>query len=79
VSFTSTSAAQATAFPVGVNKVRLFASTACHIKVGQSPTALTTDPKIVAGEEYHITVAPGEKVAAIRTTTSGTLQVTEVH
>lgn len=77
VAFTSTSVAQTTAVAAGVRVVRVIASTACHIAQGASPVATTSYPKLPANTEAYLVVAPGEKLAAIRTTTSGTLWVTE--
>ena len=78
VPFTSTSATHSTAFQAGTNVVRVIASTQCHIKIAKDPTALTIDAKLPANVESYLVVTPGEKVAAIRTTTSGTLWVSEV-
>ncbi len=78
VSFTSTSTAQTTAFVAGVNTVRVIATTQCHLAFGASPTATTNSPKLPANVAEYVVVTPGQKIAAIRTTTSGTLYVTEV-
>jgi hypothetical protein len=78
VSFTSTSTANTTAFASGTNTIRVVASTRCHLAFGASPTATTSSPALPANVPEYIVVAPGQKLAAIRTTTSGTLHVTEV-
>jgi hypothetical protein len=78
VSFTSTSTATSTAFAAGVNTIRVVPTTSCHVVVGSSPTATTSSPRIPAGVVEYMVIAPGQKLAAIRTTTSGTLHVTEV-
>ena len=78
VSFTSTSTANATAFQAGTNVVRVIASTQCHIKIAKDPTALTTDAKLPANVPEYFAVTAGQKVAVIRTTTSGTLYVSEM-
>ena len=77
-SYTSTSTPISTAFQAGTNMVRLLASTSCHIKFGFAPTATTSDARLTANIPEYLVVTPGVKVAAIRTTTSGTLHVTEV-
>jgi ABC-type taurine transport system substrate-binding protein len=77
VSFTSTSVANTTAFQTGINTVRVVASTHCHIAFGSSPTATTSSAKLPANAIEYFVVTPGQKIAAIRTTTSGTLHVTE--
>jgi len=53
-------------------------TTSCHVSVGSSPTATTCDAKLAAHAPEYFVVTPGQKVAAIRTTTSGTLYVSEV-
>ena len=78
VSYTSTSTANTTAFVQGVNAVRVVASTHCHITFGGSPTATTSSVKLPPNLPEYFVVTPGQKIAAIRTTTSGTLHVTEV-
>jgi hypothetical protein len=78
VSFTSTSVANTTAFAAGTNVVRVVAATGCHIAFGASPTATTSSTKIPANVAEYFAVTAGQKIAAIRTTTSGTLHVTEV-
>ena len=77
VAFTSTSVAQTTAFTAGTRVARIIPSTACHVAQGASPTATTSSPKLLANTEYYLVVNPGEKLAAIRTATSGTLWVTQ--
>lgn len=76
--FTSTSTAISTAITTGTRLVRVVASTGCHLAIGGSPTATTSSPKLPANWIETLVVYPGEKIAAIRTTTSGTLWVTEV-
>jgi hypothetical protein len=78
VTVTSTSAANSTAFATGTNTIRVVATTSCHLAFGASPTATTSSTRLPANVPEYIVVAPGQKVAAIRTTTSGTLHVTEV-
>ena len=46
--------------------------------VGSSPTATTNGPRIAANVPEDMVVAAGQKLAVIRTTTSGVLHVTEV-
>jgi hypothetical protein len=55
-----------------------MATTHCHIKFGSSPTATTSDPRLAPNLPEYFVVTPGQKAAAIRTTTSGTLYVSEV-
>ncbi len=78
VSVTSTSATHTTAFQTGTNVVRVQGTVNMHIKFGNSPTATTSEMKLAPGLPEYFVVTPGQKVAAIRTTTSGSLYVTEV-
>jgi hypothetical protein len=78
VSFTSTSTPNTTAFQAGTNVVRVVASTHCHIAFAGTPTATTNSVKLPPNVPEYFAVTPGQKIAAIRTTTSGTLHVTEV-
>lgn len=78
VAVTSTSATHSTAFGQGTRIVRLVPTVSMHLVVSNSGTAATTShPRFYGGLEYFTVVNPGEKIAAIRTTTSGTLYVTE--
>jgi hypothetical protein len=58
--------------------VRVQGTVNMHIKIAKDPTALTTDAKLAPGVPEYFVVTPGQKVAAIRTSTSGSLYVTEV-
>ena len=78
VSFTSTSTPTSTAVQPGVNTVRVVATTSCHLAFGDAPTATTSSVRLPANVPEYVVVTPGMKLAAIRTTTSGTLHVTEV-
>lgn len=75
--YTTASASIATAFAAGTNVVRLSSTTGCHIKFAGSPTATTSDAFLKGGEPEYFVVTPGQKVAAIRTATNGTLTVSE--
>jgi hypothetical protein len=78
VTVNSTSAANTTAFQPGTNAVRLLSTKTCHVAFGGSPTATTADAMLPPNVPEYFVVTPGQKVAAIRTTTSGSLSVTEV-
>ena len=47
------------------------------VKIGDSPTATTSDVYMPAGLPEYFTITPGQKVSAI-STGSGTLHVTEL-
>ena len=76
-SYTDTAAAISNAFGVGTQVVRVNSTTGCHIRFGASPTAVTTDSFLKAGEPEYFVVTPGHKVSAVRTTTNGVLTVSE--
>lgn len=66
-------------------QVRLVANSGCHFKIGDgAQTASTADPFLPANWEAFVTVAPGQRISAIKaatnglvTATAGTLWVTE--
>jgi hypothetical protein len=77
--YTSASASISNAIGSGVNVVRVATTTAAYVKIGETPTAAATNSiYMVAGDPEYFVVTPGQKVAAVRVTTSGTLSVTEV-
>jgi hypothetical protein len=78
VAFTGTAAATANGVSTGVNTVRLFSTTLCHIRVGAAPTAVATDIPIPALVEVFMAVTPGQKISAIQDAAGGSLYVTEV-
>lgn len=78
IAVAATSAACSNAFGEGVSAVRVSSTTNCHIRLGATPVAVTSDMYLPAGAVEFLAVQPGEKLAAIRTTTSGTLHVTEI-
>ncbi|RKP56366.1 hypothetical protein [Pararobbsia silviterrae] len=69
-----------TAFADNVQAVQISATGNCHVAVGVTPTALTTDMLVKATDNPQLVrVAPGEKIAVIQDGTStGTLNVIEV-
>ena len=77
VAYTGSAVASTNAFGAGTQIVRVNSTTGCHFRFGAAPTAVATDPYLKAGEPEYFVVAPGQKISAIRTTTSGTLTVTE--
>ncbi len=77
ISFTGTSAQASNAFATNVSVIRLFATQDCFIEFGSNPTADNTGMFIPGGIICHTNVIPGEKIAAIRVSNSGTLYITE--
>ncbi len=65
VDFTSAEAKSA-AFNARTRLIRIATDTACFVKVGASPTAVTaTDQRLAAGESRLLGVAPGHKISAV--------------
>jgi hypothetical protein len=62
-------------FSAGITQIRVIASAACNVRIGDAtPTAVTTDTLLAANVPEYFTVAPGQKIAAIG---AATLNVTE--
>ena len=79
VATTSTSAASS-AFGSQTYQIRVGASAACFIKVGENstdPTAAATDAYLPANTVEYIKVAPGRKIAAFSATVQ-TVSVVEI-
>jgi hypothetical protein len=77
VATTSTSAASS-AFGTQTYQIRVAASAACFIKIGdQTPTAAATDAYLPANTVEYIKVVPGQKIAAFSATVQ-TVSVVEV-
>ena len=77
VAYTGTAGTIATAITGGVTKVRVIVTTAAYIKIGDSPTATTSDVYMAADAPEYFTIRPGMKVSAVQVTSAGTLHVTE--
>ncbi len=77
VAYTGTAGTIPTAINAGVAKIRLIVTTAAFIKIGNTPTATSTDVYIPADSPEYFTITPGQKVSAVQLTTGGTLHVTE--
>jgi len=74
----TTTAAIDNAIGSGTNKVRVVVTTAAYIKIGESPTATTSDVYMPADSPEYFTISAGEKVAAVQVSSGGNLHVTEV-
>jgi hypothetical protein len=79
VAYTSVAGTIANAIGAGTNVVRVNVTTGAYVKIGNSPTAASTNGIYMAGgdPEYFV-ISPGQKVSAVRVATSGNLTVTEV-
>ncbi len=77
-SYTGTAGVITNAMSAGIHKCRVVVTTASYIKIGVSPTADTVDVYLPADAPEYFTINEGEKVSAVRVTSSGTLHVTEI-
>lgn len=78
VAYTGTAGTIATAVGTQTYKVRVVVTTAAYVKVGNSPTATTSDVYMPADTPEYFTITPGMKVSAIQVSAAGTLHVTEL-
>lgn len=77
--YTSVANAITNAIGAGTNVVRVVPTTAAYVKVGNTPVAAATNSVYMkAGEPEYFACTPGQRVSAVRVTTSGNLHVTEV-
>jgi hypothetical protein len=79
IAFAGTSTQATNAFQATTTLLRIFATTDCFILVGSSPTVLVdgTCYFVPGGIVDFIGVQPGQKIAAIQSSASGTLYITE--
>lgn len=81
ISATTSTATHSSAFSTQVRLVRVFngsGQTVYLSEPGASPTAAVTDLPLADGIYEYFTVAPGEKIAAITASGSGTVAVSEM-
>lgn len=78
VAYTGTAGTITTAISDGVQKVRVVVTTAAYVKIGNSPTATSSDVYMPAEAAEYFTVKSGMKVSAIQVSAGGTLHVTEI-
>jgi len=78
---TSGTSQQSAAFGNNTSEIRVVCSAACHINIGENPTAAATDnngmllPANVV-EYFHVT--PGQRIAVIQDSAAGTFCVSEM-
>jgi hypothetical protein len=77
VAVTTVSAAS-TAFGSQTYQVLLVATAAMNVRIDHAPTATATDTLLPANVPLIFQVTPGEQVAAITGSGTGTLSVTEL-
>ena len=78
VAYTGTAGTIANAVGSQTYKVRVLVTTDAYVKVGDSPTATTSDVYLPAFQAEYFTITPGQKVSAIQVSSGGTLHVTEI-
>lgn len=78
VTVSAVSAATSNAFGAQTRVIRVASTTDCHIKIGDAPTATTSDHVLPAGVVEYIVVDPSDKLAAIQVAGGGSLSVTEL-
>jgi hypothetical protein len=78
VSYTGTAGTISNGVGSQTYKVRVLVTTDAYIKIGDSPTATTSDTYIPALTPEYFTITPGQKVSAIQVSSSGALKVTEI-
>lgn len=78
VTYTGTAAATASPVSLGVTKIRLTSTTDARIRIGKSPTAVTTDPYLPGLSAEYFIISPGESVSAVQVSAGGILNVTEI-
>lgn len=59
-------------------EVMVHASTRCFIALGVTPTATNADIPLEAGEKFHLRVTSGHKIAVLRDTDDGFLNIVPV-
>jgi hypothetical protein len=78
VSYTGTAGTITNAVGSETYQVRIVTTTDAFVKIDNSPTATTRDMPVFASLPEYFTIAPGQKVSAIQSSSGGTLQVTEL-
>jgi hypothetical protein len=59
--------------------VRVFATKACGIRIGDDPVAVATDCPLADNDRDVFVIPGGQKIAAIRSSENGTLSITIMH
>ena len=77
ITTSGTSAATTNAVGSQTYAVRLHTTEDCFITCGASPTATTSHTFLAADTTEYFRISPGEKIAAIQSTTAGTVYVME--
>lgn len=78
VAYTGTAGTITNAISDGVQKVRVIVTSAAYVKIGNAPTATSSDVYMPADAPEYFTIKAGQKVSAIQVSAGGTLHVTEI-
>jgi hypothetical protein len=78
VAYTGTAGTITNAVGSQTRAVRVVTTTAAFIKIGNSPTATTSDVYMPAGLPEIFQISPGMKVSAVQVAAGGSLYVTEL-
>jgi hypothetical protein len=79
VAYTGTAGTISNVVGSQTRQVRVVVTTAAYIKIGNSPTATTSDVYMPADSPEYFTCTPGQKVSAVQVSSGGTLHVTEIE
>jgi hypothetical protein len=78
VAFTGTAGTIANGFGAQTKTVRVIVTSAAYVKIGNSPTATSSDMYMAANVPEYFTVSPGQKASAVQVSAGGDLHVTEM-
>lgn len=78
IAYTGTAGTIANVVGTQTYKLRVLVTSDAYVKVGNTPTATTSDVYMPALSAEYFTCSPGQKVSAIQVAASGTLHVTEI-
>lgn len=79
ITTSGSSAATSSAVATTTRVVRIVTTEDCHIAFATSPTATTSGPFLPAKQVEYFKITGGHKVAAIQSSTAGTVYVTEME
>ena len=74
----STTSAASTAFGSQTFQVMLVPTALCYVVVGNSPVATTSSTPLPVNRPMYFTCTPGQQVAAITSSGTATLSITEL-
>lgn len=75
--YTGTAGTITNGISTGIYKIRVVVTSAAYVKVGDDPTATSSDVYMAADAPEYFFCTPGQKVSAIQVSAGGTLHVTE--